>query len=240
MQADKWLHHFNARFNPSGNLWVDSSKRPAESPADGDEAITLPKLTPDDPETMEELSKKTGAGLKQGLTTLQTGLLAAKTPDGAIYLYAETDMVASKGTPLQAWGAGKWLIDKELKAAEDKNASALVPFKCNNATTEFRFFGKPPFTDAAFSTNPQSLHEFLQYLEKTHAVTEHNLVNHAVERTDGDGPPQYTVKEEVPCKYMTSGKASDKNFCAGTAYDKISASERVTAMIDIEWPGKHC
>ncbi|CAK0833651.1 unnamed protein product [Prorocentrum cordatum] len=238
-QADKWLDHFNARHNPSGNFWVDSKKRPADFAAEGDEAVTLPKLSPEDPETIEELEKgAAGQGLKKGLSTLQTGLLVAKTTEGAVYLYAEdADMVARKDTPLYGWGPGKWLVDKELKAAEDKTASAptLVPFMCNDTQEEIRFYGKPPFTDAAFSSSPQPLRQFLQYLEKTHNVTEHTLVNHTVERTDGgaNSNPDYIVKQVLPCKFLPSSK-DDKNWCVAVTYAKIAASERVRAMVDIE------
>ena len=237
-QADKWLDHFNARYNPSGKFWVDNNKRQADVVAEGEDAVTLPKLSPDDPETMEELEKKAGQGLKKGLSTLQNGLLVAKTTGGAVYLYADADMVARKDTPLHGWGPGKWLVDKVLKAAEDKNATApaLVPFMCTNAPQEeIRFYGKPPFTDAAFSSSPQPLRQFLQYLEKTHNVTEHTLVNHTVERTDGgaNGIPEYTVKQVLPCKFLPSSK-EDKNWCVAVTYAKIAASERVRVLVDIE------
>ncbi len=238
-QADKWLDHFNARHNPSGSFWVDSKKRPADFAAEGDEAVTLPKLSPEDPETIEELEKgAAGQGLKKGLSTLQTGLLVAKTTEGAVYLYAEdADMVARKDIPLYGWGPGKWLVDKELKAAEEKTASAptLVPFMCNDTQEEIRFYGKPPFTDAASSSSPQPLRQFLQYLEKTHNVTEHTLVNHTVERTDGgaNSNPDYIVKQVLPCKFLPSSK-DDKNWCVAVTYAKIAASERVRVMVDIE------
>ncbi|CAK0856368.1 unnamed protein product, partial [Prorocentrum cordatum] len=238
-QADKWLDHFNARHNPSGSFWVDSKKRPADFAAEGDEAVTLPKLSPEDPETIEELEKgAAGQGLKKGLSTLQTGLLVAKTMEGAVYLYAEdADMVARKDIPLYGWGPGKWPVDKELKAAEDKTASAptLVPFMCNDTQEEIRFYGKPPFTDAAFSSSPQPLRQFLQYLEKTHNVTEHTLVNHTVERTDGgaNSNPDYIVKQVLPCKFLPSSK-DDKNWCVAVTYAKTAASERVRVMVDIE------
>ena len=133
-------------------------------------------------------------------------------------------------------GAGKWLVDKELKTAEDKNACAptLVPFKCTNGPQEeFRFYGKPPFTDAAFSSSLQPLRQFLQYLEKTHNATEHSLVNHTVDRNEGVENPEYIVKQTSPCKYLPSSK-EDKNWVLAVTYAKIAASERVRVLVDIE------
>eukprot|EP00959_Pyramimonas_sp_CCMP1952_P285126 5961506-Pyramimonas_sp.AAC.1 len=113
--------------------------------------------------------------------------MAAKTSD-ALYLYTETDMIAKKDTPLHARGAGKWLVDKGLKSAEEKHGASLAPFTVG--------------ANAVFTNAPQKFCKFLEYLEKTHAVTEHNLANHTVTRSDDNSAglnARYTVKEESPC-----------------------------------------
>ena len=185
----------NATYNTSGRQWApEATKRPAESPALGQDAVEMPK-SEDDPNMVEDITKKH----KQMCEKIINSVKFMSSLNGDLYAIVSEDVVFSKSTAI-ALLSGDYLVGGHYDNAIN-NGADLFEWAMNSDEYSGFYTTEP---DLRFSSNEAPLHEYLHFLESKSKVSL-KIECHNWKRTSAASGPDrnssYTVTSVEKCGF---------------------------------------
>ena len=140
------LHAHNAKLNPDGKAWANSTvaKRPATQAPEGADAVEV-QPPADGPKSIEDVMKlhNNQAEQKDDADGVLTHIVAK---DGSYYIFANKDGVASQEDPLLTY-SGEYMVGQAYEAAI-KDGADLFEWQMSSDTYEASFTTDPVYSKA--------------------------------------------------------------------------------------------